>query len=115
MNTNDIGMLKKELEQANKTIRELSRQIGSLSDELMSKDQQIAKYEDAKDVLEILLEAEKKAEQLERITNGDLAYDLWHHLRTATALMQKWVRPSLHVSICDTDTGMVTKYTYRGF
>lgn len=115
MEPNDIEMLKEKLDLANKKIKELSQEIDSLSDEVEEKSRQIAKYENAKKILKMLLSHLRKAEQLERITRSDLAYDLWHYLREATALAQEWVKPSLHVSISDTEAGIVTKYTIRNF
>ena len=89
MDTN-YQLPQEELEKANQAIKELLQEIDSLSDELLSKDTQIAKCKDAKDVLKILLEAERKAEELKRITKSDLAYNLWHYLRAATTKIRNF-------------------------
>ena len=111
MITQDDEQLRDELRKANRTIKELRGEIDLLSEEVEEKDRQIAKYKDVKGVLKMLLEAEEKAEELERITNSDLAVDLWHNLRETAAAVQEWVHPSLHVTISDSDAGIITKYT----
>lgn len=111
MNTNDGQTLRDELNKANQTIKELRGEVDLLSDEVEERGRQNENVKNVKKVLFLLLEAEKKAEQLERTTKSDLAYDLWHEWRAATALVEAWVRPSLHVTITDSDAGIVTKYT----
>ena len=69
MGANDYQVVFDELEKANQTIKELSHSIDVKIDKLMCKDRQIEKYQKVKKVLFLLLEVEKKTEQLQKVTN----------------------------------------------
>lgn len=101
------------LETSQEKIRELEIRIAHLENEISDKDDQISKYTGLTKVLKDLLEAERKADALERETNHELAYDLWHGLREATAKMRSIILPALRISVTDRKNGIITTYHVR--
>lgn len=96
-NLNDYQLLEDDLAEAEQTIKELRDYIDCLNESLSDKEDELSKYKEMGNVLKQLLEAEKKADDLERETKHDLAYDLWHMLREATKRLHDMVHPPIKI------------------
>lgn len=101
------------LETDQEKMRELKIRIAHLENEISDKDKQISKYTGLTKVLKNLEEAERTANELERQTGHELAYDLWHGLREATAKMRSIILPALRISVTDRKNGIITTYHVR--
>ncbi len=95
---NDYEALEDDLAEAKERIKELEEELEDVTFDLEYEKAERLKYENAATVLKELLEAEKKADELEAETKHDLAYDVFHILRQATATLHDIVYPSVKVT-----------------